>query len=531
MQKKRQRKSALRHTLVPKLCGGDYEVGNFVLGLDSPQGTGSIASRALVEQVDGIAAQQRFGIPVYGVYTNSPPVNPQDVGRVFLPTNSSSVYVDLDHAEVCIPEVRDAFSHLAAGRAMITLLRHARDRANRELPEGQRIEVLLNNSDGLGHSYGTHLNFLISREAWRDLFGRRLHYLLFLASHEASSVVLTGQGKVGSENGRAEVDYQISQRADFFETLFSEQTTLRRPLVNTRNEALCGEKGATGPSSANRYARLHCIFYDNTLCHTASVLKVGMMQIVLAMIEAGNVDTDLLLDEPLRAVHTWSHDPGLSACEPLAGGKKLTAVEHQLRILDQAERFAAGGVLDGIVPRADEILGLWRETLEMLARNDLDRLSGRIDWVLKRRIIEDALGREASVDWKSDDACYLDQIYPHIDPETGLYWGYEEAGIVERLVDEQAVAALVDHPPRDTRAWTRAMLLRAAGPSRVRSVDWDSVTVRIDGARGWPRDVRIVLDDPLGFTEAQCARVFADQSDLEHIVSALARESEGFAAH
>ncbi len=40
--------------------------------------------------------------------------------------------------------------------------------------EGQKAYVLANNSDGLGHSYGSHLNFLISRTAWENLF-RRAH--------------------------------------------------------------------------------------------------------------------------------------------------------------------------------------------------------------------------------------------------------------------------------------------------------------------------------------------------------------------
>ena len=28
------------------------------------------------------------------------------------------------------------------------------------------------NSDGYGHSYGSHLNFLVTRRAWDDLFNR-----------------------------------------------------------------------------------------------------------------------------------------------------------------------------------------------------------------------------------------------------------------------------------------------------------------------------------------------------------------------
>ena len=160
--------------------------------------------------------------------------------------------------------------------------------ANTKLPAGQSIQVQINNSDGLSNSYGGHFNCLITRAARADIFARKLHYLLFLATFQVSSIVITGQGKVGSENGAPPVAYQLSQRADFFETLCAEQTTYHRPIVNARDEALCGRAAA---QHRDDLARLHCIFFDTTLCHVATLLRVGMMQIVLAMIESGQVES------------------------------------------------------------------------------------------------------------------------------------------------------------------------------------------------------------------------------------------------
>ena len=79
--------------------------------------------------------------------------------------------------------------------------------------------------------------------------------------------MFTGQGKVGSENGRPATPYQLSQRADFVETLMGKQTTHRRPIVNSRDEALCGATShfVSGASQDLGLARLHCIFFDNTL--------------------------------------------------------------------------------------------------------------------------------------------------------------------------------------------------------------------------------------------------------------------------
>jgi proteasome accessory factor A len=85
---------------------------------------------------------------------------------------------------------------------------------------------------------------------------------------------------------------------------------VHRPIVNSRDEALCGtfREAQEQPATADM-ARLHVIFYDNTLCHVASLLKVGVMQIVLAMIEAGRIKPGLALEDPLDALLRWSHDP------------------------------------------------------------------------------------------------------------------------------------------------------------------------------------------------------------------------------
>src|SRR5262249_514622 len=155
----------------------------------------------------------------------------------------------------------------------------------------------------------------------------KLHHLLYLAAYQASCIVFTGQGKVGAENGAAPVAFQLSQRADFCETLVGEQTTFRRPLVNSRDEALCGGIPATADPAAADMARLHCIFFDNTLSQGASLLKVGVMQVILAMIEAEYINLNLLLDNPLEALRRWSHDPTLQTHAPMAAGTKLTAVE------------------------------------------------------------------------------------------------------------------------------------------------------------------------------------------------------------
>jgi hypothetical protein len=396
---------------------------------------------------------------------------------------------------------------------MLRVARQALRDANDRLPEDQTLHVLVDNTDGKGHSYGSHLDFLVTRRAWDNVFARRMHYLLYLAAFQVSSIVYTGQGKVGSENGRPDVAFQLAQRADFFETLVGEQTTYRRPIVNARDEALCGRRRDS--------ARLHCIFFDNSLCQGSALLKVGSMQMILALIEAERVDPTLLLEDPVAAVHAWSHDPGLTVRMPMLSGAELTALELQMRFLEEAKRFEAARGFDGIVPRAAEILALWEDTLTKLATGDLGALVPRLDWVLKLHVLGQALARRPELGWQSPELKHLDHLYGSLDPGEGLYWAYEARGALEAHVGEDEIARFEHQPPEDTRAFGRAMLLRAAGPERVYDVDWDRIRFREHGGGYWPLLRTLEMDDPLGFTKAALGDLLDERGAFDDLLDAL----------
>jgi hypothetical protein len=529
---------------LPKLCGADFELGNLVLGVDLPRGSGALASHLLLREFDGLplsrknqslcccpACAARRQALDHG-YTTAQELNdecsmskygsvynPQDWARKFL-NNGGCSYIDLDHLELCIPEVLSARQHVAASHAMLRLARAALQTANARLPEGKKIVVLANNSDGQGHSYGSHLNFLLTRRAWSDLFERRLQHLLFLAAYQASSIVFTGQGKIGAENNRPQVDYQISQRADFFEVLMGPQTTWNRPMVNSRDEALCGPwYGAPATPDSTDKARLHVIFFDQTLCHTSSLLKVGVMQIILALIEGGHVRTSLVLDDPVESVWRWSHDPTLHRRVRLTSGRKLTAVELQLLFWEEAQRFVATGGCDGIVPEAQVILELWGDTLRQLRARDYPTLARKLDWVLKLQILQRARQQRPDLDWSSPGLKHLDFMYASL--EDGLYWTFEKNGMVETLVTNDEIEHFRTEPPENTRAWTRANLLRLAEPQQVERVDWESISFSLKGDDYCRRQNTVNLNNPLGFSRTACERVFQSSATLEEVLELL----------
>jgi len=525
---------------IPKLCGADVELGNFILGSKEQESTGFEASRALLREIVGLPLKtgstgfgmgvqnqssglqyQSWGYPSWQsvpdsgtVYT---PYNPQDWGRKFLPENGGCCYIDLNHLEICLPEIISAWDFVAAWHAMLRITRQALHKANQLLMPDRRIQVLVNNSDGRNNSYGSHLNFLITRQAWDNMFLRKMHQLLFLASYQASSIIFSGQGKVGSENGAPNVPYQLSQRADFFETLLGPQTTFHRPIVNSRDESLCGRN----QNRATECARLHMIFFDSTLAPGATLLKVGTTQIILSMIEAEFVNPNLVLDDPVYALSCYSHDPTLQARALIVNGRNLTALELQYCFLEEAKRFVANGGCEGIVPRANEILSLWEDTLHKFENRQFTELSRRIDWVLKYQIMERAIAQQPELSWHSPQIRYLDQLYSSLDDSEGLYWIYEKSGFMENVVGEEHIARFIDNPPEDTRAYARAMLLRSADPTEVADVDWDSISFNIPSGNYWPNRRTIDLAHPLKYTKDMTEKCFQDSTSLEETLDAI----------
>ena len=333
--------------------------------------------------------------------------------------------------------------------------------------------------------------------------------------------MFTGQGKVGSENGQPGVAYQISQRSDFIETLLSIETTERRPLVNTRDEPLCGAVTPRGDGrrAADRYARLHVIFYDTNLAPVATFLKVGVTQLILTMIEDRFIDTRLLLEKPLEALHAWSHDPDLEVKCSTTAGARLSAVELQLEFLEQARRYQQTRGFDEFVPGAHQIIALWEDTLSKLKARDFSALRGRIDWITKRTLLEQALERHPGWRWDAPEITHIDQIYSSIDPADGLFLALDASGLIEPVASEAEIAAAVDTPPQDTRAWTRAMLLRALDPGQVVHVDWDRIVLKT--ANGGARRIRIELPDPLGATRMQTQAVFSEPGNTDDLLHRL----------
>src|SRR5215207_6015064 len=208
-------------------------------------------------------------------------------------TNGARLYVDHAHPEYSTPEVTTPLDIVRWDKAgELVMLDAARMAA--QVPGAQPIHLYKNNTDNKGASYGAHENYLMRRST---PFGDIVRHLTpFFVSRQ----VICGAGRVGIGQDGREQGYQISQRADFVEVEVGLETTLKRPIINTRDEP---------HADPEKYRRLHVIIGDANLAELSTYLKVGTTALVLAMIEARAMPRDLAIEEPVEALQAISHDP------------------------------------------------------------------------------------------------------------------------------------------------------------------------------------------------------------------------------
>ncbi len=478
---------------VAKMIGADIELGNFIHGGSYAGPTGHTAARAVLACMGGTTDCPAPSDKAHGEASvdGAEPYLPhaQDWGRRWL-RNGGCVYIDLGHLELCTPPVRSARDHVAYVKAMYQLARQGAVAADATLEDGGEIHLLANNTDGT-HAWGGHFNVLIARAAWEQLFHRRPHILLaYLASFQVSSIIYTGAGGVITQGGTPH--FTLTQRGRFMRRVSSEATTFSRGIVNTRDERLAGRD----------FGRVHCIFFDSSMLDTAIFLRAGVMQVLVSMIEADDVDPLPILLDPVAALHRWNVDSTFTARARLVGGRWVSSLELQWMFFERAARFCERAGCSVRVPHWRDILTRWEETLRLLGAGDWEALSRRVDWVLKRRIIDQALPG-----WHDDvahlgKAQMLDQMYACLDPRRGLAATSERAGRADRLVSVRDVAMAMHAAPADVRAAWRSALLAGAPQLGMRGlvierIDWHAMDFRLEsGSDGMPRRYRLHLPDP-----------------------------------
>ncbi|RJU00125.1 Pup--protein ligase [Arthrobacter frigidicola] len=412
--------------------------------------------------------ETEFGISYSG--PNSRPLSPEEVARylfrkvvswgrssnVFL-TNGSRLYLDVgSHPEYATAECDDLAQLIAQDRAGELILEDLVVEAQRKLgQEGYNGNIYLfkNNTDSAGNSYGSHENYLIPRKLE---FGRLADILIpFLVTRQ----LLVGAGKVlKTQNGSL---YAFSQRADHLWEGISSATTRSRPIINTRDEP---------HADAEFFRRLHIIAGDSNMSETTTRLKIGSVDLILRMVEAGAMMRDFRLENPIRSIREISHDLSGRQLLKLANGRHITALDMQREYLARARAFVdTNGAHHAHVPA---VLSLWERTLDAIETGDTSAIDREVDWAIKKKLVDRYMERNG-VELDSARVSQLDLTYHDISRSRGLFFLLQARGEALRVVDDVVVKEAVDTPPQTTRARLRGEFVRRAKEAnRDYTVDW-----------------------------------------------------------
>ena len=452
------------------------------------------------EQENPLRDARGFEVALAGSDHGTEPEDDLGLANVIL-TNGARLYVDHAHPEYSTPEVTNPLDLVLWDKAGERVMELAAQRA-RALPGSAPIQLYKNHTDNKGASYGSHENYLMARQTPFAEIVR--HLTPFFVSRQ----VVCGAGRVGmGQDGRGD-GFQISQRADFFEVEVGLETTLKRPIINTRDEP---------HADPEKYRRLHVIIGDANLSEVSTYLKVGTTALVLAMIEDAWLtrnEVDLSVDGPVSALRAVSHDPSLQHRVVLRDGRRMTAVQLQLAYLEQARKYVEDKLGADADPQTLDVLDRWESVLDRLASDPMS-LAGELDWVAKLSLLEGYRTREG-LSWDAPKLQLVDLQWSDVRQDKGLYNRLVARGSMRTLVTERQVQDAVTRPPVDTRAYFRGRCLQKF-PTEVAAASWDSLIFDV----GRDSLQRVPTLEPLRGTEAHVGALLDECDTALDLVDAL----------
>jgi len=143
-------------------------------------------------------------------------------------------------------------------------------------------------------------------------------------------------------------------------------------------------------------------------------------------------------------------------------------------------------------PVSDELreaVGMWEHVLECL-EDDPDKLDRKIDWVIKRKLIQSYIDRNDSA-WDDPRVFMLDLQYHDLRLERGLYYLLEKKGLVDRILSDEEIVKAKTEPPPDTRARMRGEFIKLARQNSIQyDLDWSNIRL------GNLLNVRVICNNP-----------------------------------
>src|SRR6202166_2282749 len=268
--------------------------------------------------------------------------------------NGGRLYLDMGHVEYASPECLHLHDLVAYDLAGDELLQSALA----ALGAAGRVSFIKNNVDHhTGATFGCHENYLMKREAQftPPILGTLLTFL-------ATRQIFTGAGRVGQANPlafdfepppqEAQVNFQLSQRADHIVNDIYQWVQFNRAIINARDEPLADYR---------KYRRLHLLIGDSNMSPFATALKIGTTVCILTLLEENLMPEGIALNDAVRSTRQISHEGTGHAVVQLDDGRTRSALDIQREFLEYAHHH-----LSGQSEETDWILESWSFTLDAI---------------------------------------------------------------------------------------------------------------------------------------------------------------------
>lgn len=393
-------------------------------------------------------------------------------GRNFLLDNGARFYLDGEQAEISSPKCLSPLMLLTWNRACYLLLDKIRAQF---AADGVKYSIFRNNvaidmeemrrqeaHKRRRSAWGFHLNLTSARFVPGDILIRRA------IPWFAGQIPLHGSGKVGCDVPGVDIDFQISQRADFMEDDANNNTMAFRPIFNTRDVAYADER---------RFRRVHIIPFDANMLELPDFLKTALNTIFFMALEDGIIDDRFEIYNPVAEIHKISWDLEFRNRVWRVNQRKTRNTLDCLR--DYLHLFWE--YLEAYWPEEWELKSaviLASLKVEKFAKKDWDGLFGWSDWVTKREVIRGVLEREGK-NWQDSRAYQLDSRYHDNNHSAGLFFrkGISGHPNVMRLTSDEEVERAVTTPPPTSLKWVIEIMRRYQGQI-ASSTYWDRISFR-----------------------------------------------------
>jgi proteasome accessory factor A len=293
---------------------------------------------------------------------------PDEGGNGLFLQNGSRLYVDSgSHPELATPECTHPWDVVRFVRAGDKLMAGLADQLAAAVAGLREVVLFRCNVDygGTGATWGCHESYLYRSDP--ALLPDQL------IPHLVSRTIYTGAG--GFDPSSPGIEFTLSPRAAYLPHVVSRDSTSNRGIFHTKDEPLAG----------GGYHRLHVICGESLCSERATLLKVGVTALVVAMVDAGLRPGDAVkLAAPVEALRAFAADPRCKAQALLVGGRRVSALDIQRHYLEQAENCSAGG---GLPAWAASICRLWRATLQLLEGAPRS-VARTLDWAIKHALYE-----------------------------------------------------------------------------------------------------------------------------------------------